>query len=1781
MDVTQWTDKLRRAPLSVLESEATRLKGLGAYGPDEEELFTALLGARASAEVQEAAQQEGPENFLRWTARKLEANEFDEAFVDEVLFPLYKDKARAPSKSWSSDEAAAVISALPQVGSDLLKGLGGIVRFGPSAAVGFAKEAFGGPGTLLGGSGEATPEQKQAGELMSAAVEQGTRESFRLGQRLVRAAFDSDKDFSDKNLKDRLKADLAFARRMDKVERGERDVGFLTSVFFDKPRYEKYRAEVQKISDAAVAAGRPALPVPAPWEEYSKTIKEQRPILTEEQKGFISPIGEFADLTNFIPVSLGAKAATKLARPAIVSATRIGGEAAARGGVSAVRQAAGEAVEQFGRAAERTLEKPLVRAAATAGTAATLGADPTGIVLAAVLSGNQATRRILRTGPGAIQRAGRALRTPITGPLRTFEEIAKNAGQGALYGAAGMLPFAMVGETAEERGSLLAGGLVFGAAGAAGQQAVNAAKTFGRSFWTPTEAPPAQRAPATSFGTEFDAAHEQATSKLDDSQFNRVEALRTMLGQLSTPEKPLRLYVLPSEQFDALEIPGVQKAQGVFSENSGNVFVREGGTALGHESMHAIMAALTPEEVAALRDSVQEAYTADEIEQMAADYEAKSGIRLDGNELIDEIIAENGQAALSGLPLGKLGTPKNFSERVYSTFARLGERLGLRSMAPGGTVATSETLPWTPSFIVNEAIRNVVAARELDATAPEEAQAVADAVVQASAEAASPAPAREIDVGALAPVPAELTVDPQSPFNPPGVTGEAGLTPEAEALLAKADSGGAVPAFISKRLEQIADENGISIQGNTTPAQIIDQLRAKKARSGVPSAGSAPSPTAAPTPAPVQPAPVAPAAARPSPGPAPAPAANVRGVTETAREPFKGPTPEVLEQNQRVISEELAKPFAERVPLQTDYFAAIDLDNDPKKLTQPMREAQRRLAEASDRLGFANPLRRLYDKVFIPVSSRSARTVFGFSADKLIQNLDIVRGWLSENPGAASRVSVPYADLADPAIAQDIQSYLRNQANGYAGSGAPIQRPAGTDPTRFPEQNRNYTPTKLAPAKADFINFLMGLEGVSADRVSVAAQFVKDLAAANGIPVASVTAAQPGRGAKTEFNPLNEQFRSAGFDPVLLNQVIEQLRVDRMGSPIVRRADIQLRPAVQGMVQARFMPSDPAAPVAAEPQRGRFANPAVREVADQYLKEAGLERAPHGAAIPVNVDLAKRIADFYEQALNEPSRPDVKAAYDALADQTMAQYRAMEKAGIRIEPWLEAGQPYTDSADMMRDVRDNKRIYFFLTESGFGTNAPASPDNAMLRASGVEISGKKLLVNDIFRAVHDYFGHSMNGYEFGPKGEFNAYLEHSRMFTPEAKPALAAETLAQNSWVNYGPHLRREDGSVPKKGEPGFVPQADRPFADQKNTVVPQELLEETDAYAREQSAKFMPAGTAPQRKPRVLVNVGLAIPGGGELSREQAVQALSDAGLNPGGMEVRQSNTEPTLIAEIDDAQPEVFEALSRNLRQDSVAVYNPATKAGELYGPKAEDWRPFNKDFFLDPTPERLEDAQTSDLTQTSDTQTVGRRVFESPRFMPLSKEKVPDSQTQFRSRKKPGSLGGVQELVHFSSVATKILDPRKASGKGAATPADLRGLPRGYFYRLGKSSYETGIAERSNIYVAKVDGNSIYDLEGSDPLGWYNEPNKEKADQMLRDAGFAGMRGKPGAIDIVAMFEPVKLTAATPEDVYSKRQLAAQQAARRRAAAEAAGTEEDDYAAQYERWQQERDRRTSSPN
>lgn len=110
------------------------------------------------------------------------------------------------------------------------------------------------------------------------------------------------------------------------------------------------------------------------------------------------------------------------------------------------------------------------------------------------------------------------------------------------------------------------------------------------------------------------------------------------------------------------------------------------------------------------------------------------------------------------------------------------------------------------------------------------------------------------------------------------------------------------------------------------------------------------------------------------------------------------------------------------------------------------------------------------------------------------------------------------------------------------------------------------------------------------------------------------------------------------------------------------------------------------------------------------------------------------------------------------------------------------------------------------------------------------------------------------------------------------------------------------------------------------------------------------------QAAERPSVNVGLVVEPDmystgrrEQISPMAAQQALSDLGVNVERSQVRMSDTEPTLVAELNRAlSPEEAFTVSRNLRQKAIAQVDP-TAGGALHGPMAEEWGTFNPNFYL----------------------------------------------------------------------------------------------------------------------------------------------------------------------------------------------------------------------------------------
>jgi hypothetical protein len=154
---------------------------------------------------------------------------------------------------------------------------------------------------------------------------------------------------------------------------------------------------------------------------------------------------------------------------------------------------------------------------------------------------------------------------------------------------------------------------------------------------------------------------------------------------------------------------------------------------------------------------------------------------------------------------------------------------------------------------------------------------------------------------------------------------------------------------------------------------------------------------------------------------------------------------------------------------------------------------------------------------------------------------------------------------------------------------------------------------------------------------------------------------------------------------------------------------------------------------------------------------------------------------------HDPFNPEVKKSYNALAKEVIDQYKAFLDAGYSVE--INNEESYNNSQEMIDDLRNNNRIKIFSTKSGFGNKKITDTqrrENPMLNDSSFkDVNGVPLLINDVFRAVHDFYGHAELGNSFGPKGEENAWNVHSRMFSPLARKAMTTETRGQNSFVNF------------------------------------------------------------------------------------------------------------------------------------------------------------------------------------------------------------------------------------------------------------------------------------------------------------------------------------------------------------------------------------------------------------
>ena len=143
--------------------------------------------------------------------------------------------------------------------------------------------------------------------------------------------------------------------------------------------------------------------------------------------------------------------------------------------------------------------------------------------------------------------------------------------------------------------------------------------------------------------------------------------------------------------------------------------------------------------------------------------------------------------------------------------------------------------------------------------------------------------------------------------------------------------------------------------------------------------------------------------------------------------------------------------------------------------------------------------------------------------------------------------------------------------------------------------------------------------------------------------------------------------------------------------------------------------------------------------------------------------------------------PAAERSFSAMRDETVSQFHHLttprNRGGLGIDVRVHPADTYdaskterdaTGPSRMFHDLFHDRRIDILSTKTTGGH--PFFTDDE----------------NDMFRAVHDVFGHAVTGRGFDRHGEEAAFQSHARMFSPLAQRAMATETRGQNAALIVG-----------------------------------------------------------------------------------------------------------------------------------------------------------------------------------------------------------------------------------------------------------------------------------------------------------------------------------------------------------------------------------------------------------
>ena len=210
---------------------------------------------------------------------------------------------------------------------------------------------------------------------------------------------------------------------------------------------------------------------------------------------------------------------------------------------------------------------------------------------------------------------------------------------------------------------------------------------------------------------------------------------------------------------------------------------------------------------------------------------------------------------------------------------------------------------------------------------------------------------------------------------------------------------------------------------------------------------------------------------------------------------------------------------------------------------------------------------------------------------------------------------------------------------------------------------------------------------------------------------------------------------------------------------------------------------------------GSSPEPFIANMAQRYSEQNGIHVPAH-----------QKYGNFGNVSITRPATEAIGHAYDALPDfdnKAVPAYRAMaeetkrqydfvtkprSRGGMGIDIEVTHEDPYGQGPkgvhgivnEIRDDIQNHNKIKVFSTASTGGHPVFSNDEN------------------DMFRGVHDVFGHLGSGRGIDAHGEEAAFQKHSAMFSPLARQAMATETRGQNAALHlHGEFQDQKVGLLP------------------------------------------------------------------------------------------------------------------------------------------------------------------------------------------------------------------------------------------------------------------------------------------------------------------------------------------------------------------------------------------------